>query len=484
LLLALLVPALHDFGYRLLDAEMLVILPATALCGAMLALPGAWMPRVGRLMFVLLAVCVLDFFFLGAWYSVLAVMVLLAALAFTRFHPTVLNVATLGAAVFAVLGALAPRHQLLAPDLAASRPTVAGDAQPLLLHIVLDEQASPLTAPQAISAGGRLDRLLAAYVQRGFAARTSVRSENGATEKSLARVFGPATLSADQSNLLGEDQGFTNRLHHNELLQELIDHHYGVSVIQSSFLQLCTLPAANCHTYSRDNYGHAMRRFERPLGRRLALVATLMHTEMIQHDVRGVFLYRPLGEIVIRNKWINTDPDRNYWTRPAAMLELFDALGSRAQTMRAGEAWMVHVLLPHFPYMLDASCGLRAYSDWSLPTWITREVPLRPRLARLELDYWQQVECVHARVLGLIDQLDRRLGPGNVRVLVHGDHAARLGAKGSRPVAAQLQALEPDKSLDTLVLLRAPGVEPGVDSRREMLTEAIRRSYSVMLRAD
>jgi hypothetical protein len=47
-----------------------------------------------------------------------------------------------------------------------------------------------------------------------------------------------------------------------------------------------------------------------------------------------------------------------------------------------------------------------------------------------------------------------------------------------------LQALEPDKSLDTLVLLRAPGVEPGVDSRREMLTEAIRRSYSVMLRAD
>jgi hypothetical protein len=483
LLLALVVPALLDFGYRLHDAEVLVIMAGAVVCGGLLSLLTFRVPLLLRLTFALLAICVLDFYFLTAWYAVLLVAAVVVALVVTRHHATVMQVGALGAAIFAVLGALSPRHSLLAPGLSDPRQSeIAQAGRPLLLHIVLDEQASPLAASAAARAGGRLDRLLASYVQRGFVAQTGVRSDSGATEISLARVFGPADLPPGQLNLLGEGGGFTHRVQRNTLLQELVDRQYRVSVIQNSFLQLCTVPGAHCQTYSRDNFGHAMRRFEAALGRRLRLVATLMHVEMLQADVRGMFLYRPLGEMAIRRGLVHSDPDRNYWTRPAAMLEILDGLDRQAQVMRPGEAWIAHVLLPHFPYMLDARCGLRTYADWSLPTWVTKELALAPLLNRLEADYWQQVECVHTRVLSLVDQLDRRLGPANVRILIHGDHGARLAKRHIRPKAERLLAAMPDASLDTLVLMRAPGLAAGVNADRISLVESVRSSYDALLR--
>ncbi|MCC6630996.1 MAG: hypothetical protein IT482_02885 [Gammaproteobacteria bacterium] len=483
LLLALVVPALLDFGYRLFDSEVLFIMGGAVACGGLLSLLTFRVPLLLRLLFALLVICVLDFYFLASWYAVLLVAVVVVVLVVTRHHATVMQVGALGAALFAVLGVLSPRHSLLAPGLSAPRQAeIAHGGRPLLLHIVLDEQASPLAASAAARAGGRLDRLLASYVRRGFAVQTGVRSDSGATEISLALAFGPPGLPSGELNLLGEGDGFTHRVQRNALLQELVDRQYQVSVIQNSFLQICTVPAAQCQTYSRDNYGHAMRRFEGALGRRLRLVATLMHVEMLQDDARGIFLYRPLGEWAIRRGLVHSDPDRNYWTRPAAMLEIFDGLDTQARVMRPGEAWVAHVLLPHFPYMLDEKCGLRSYAGWSLPTWVTKELALAPLLNRLEADYWQQVECVHARVLSLVDRLDQRLGPTNVRVLIHGDHGARLAKRRIRPKAERLQAATPDASLDTLVLVRAPGMTAGVNADRIRLADSIRSSYDALLR--
>lgn len=134
-----------------------------------------------------------------------------------------------------------------------------------------------------------------------------------------------------------------------------------------------------------------------------------------------------------------------------------------------------------FPDMLDEKCGLRSYAGWSLPTWVTKELALAPLLNRLEAD-WQQVECVHARVLSLVDRLDQRLGPTNVRVLIHGDHGARLAKRRIRPKAERLQAATPDASLDTLVLVRAPGMTAGVNADRIRLADSIRSSYDALLR--
>jgi len=163
------------------------------------------------------------------------------------------------------------------------------------------------------------------------------------------------------------------------------------------------------------------------------------------------------------------------------VLEVLDNLEHQVPDMQPGEAWMIHLLLPHFPYVLDSQCGLRSHKDWSVPAWVSETTAEEALMARLEQDYWQQAECVHARLLGIIDQLDQKLGREHVRILIHGDHGARLAQKEPEPEATVLAAGDHNGSLDTLMLLRAPAAAPGVTEDRISLVESVRRSYGLLL---
>lgn len=485
LLLAATLPALFDHGYRLRDFEPLVIGAGAVVCGFLLSACLLKLPRVERVLFAVLAVFVLDVYFLGAWPWVLLTAAAIIGIHFTRFEADWRNVASVFALIFVALAAQTSSRPLLEPALSDSPQRTVGTAaqdKPLILHIVLDEQGSPQTASAPMRSSGRLDRLLASYVERGFLAHESVRAMSGATQVSLSRVFGPQNIAPKQSNVSSLASPFSNRLRKNDLLNELAQRGYAVSVIQNTFLQLCADNAASCHTYQRANSGHAMGRFRNMPASRLWLAGALLHLDFLdmQGD-RGALLYGFLARWAMKIGLGYVVHDRHYWARPAAVLEVLDNLEHRAETMRKGEAWVVHLLLPHFPYVLDGKCGLRNHQDWSVPAWVSESEPEQALLTRVESDYWQQVECVHARVLAVVDQLDNTLGRENVRVLIHGDHGARLATKQAEPDAGQLAMSEPNGSLDTLLLVRAPTLVPGVSPDRVPLVETVRQSYGLLM---
>jgi len=485
LLLAAMLPALFDHGYRLLDAEVLVIGAGAAGVGLLLSLATRKAQWLGRLLFAALVVLVLDVYFLSGWLLVLAVAAVAIGVQFTRFESECSNIAAVFALIFIALAAQSSYRSVLKPMLpAAPRPMASGavSGKPLVLHIVLDEQGSPLAASAAMQSSGRLDRLLESYVQRGFHIQTSVRAISGATQISLGRVFGPQDLKPHQKNVSSVSEPFTNRLRENDLLQQLDRQGFDVTVIQNMFLQLCPSKIGRCHTYQRANHGHAMRRFNDRLGTRLWLAGALLHTDFLdtQGD-RGAYLYRFPARLAMRHGIGYSVEKSHFWTRPATVLEVLDNLEHQVPDMQPGEAWMIHLLLPHFPYVLDSQCGLRSHKDWSVPAWVSETTAEEALMARLEQDYWQQAECVHARLLGIIDQLDQKLGREHVRILIHGDHGARLAQKEPEPEATVLAAGDHNGSLDTLMLLRAPAAAPGVTEDRISLVESVRRSYGLLL---
>ncbi len=473
LAIAIVVPFLLDSGYRFYDAEVLVLAAAALFA----ALPVAWAAArsriIGRLAFAVLAYWVVDLYFIESDFAAYATLAGFTVAVCTRFEQDIRNICALFAALFTIICVFSPAGAALVPPLPIETAAAPSDSSelPLVVHFILDEQGSPLTASAELRASGRLDRLLAAYTERGFATHTWVRASAGATQRSLGLEFG--LDDAPVPNWAKGENGFTYRLSRNRYVDALLEHGFEVTVVQNSFLQLCVAAQAHCHTYPRAIHGHSMTRFADQLPERLRLALMLLHAEQYSTDsVRHVALYKPIGiALVEQGGWPRK---RQFWTRPATVLEVLDNLERRVDTMRPGEIYLIHLLAPHFPYVLDSMCELKQAQRWAAPIWADAGGWTDLTLADIERAYWDQAECLHSRLLRIVDAIDHAIGRDRTVIILHGDHGARLRRKSARPTDAQLSAAQPDGSLDTVFLHRVPGAAPGVDGRRVMLGDLLR----------
>jgi hypothetical protein len=156
------------------------------------------------------------------------------------------------------------------------------------------------------------------------------------------------------------------------------------------------------------------------------------------------------------------------------VLPVFDRLAQDLRASADGDAYFAHLMIPHYPYALDAACRVRPQiEDWlyALPVfpeegknWKHERLlhHLESSRALRYRSYFEQIRCQQTlldRLLAALTQADLEAQP---IVIVHGDHGSRIVR---RPILnwddAKLPAEDFGDAYSTLFAVRCAGYEPG-----------------------
>jgi hypothetical protein len=139
---------------------------------------------------------------------------------------------------------------------------------------------------------------------------------------------------------------------------------------------------------------------------------------------------------------------------------------------RRGQAVFAHLLLPHFPYVYDRNCGLRAPSEWldrvdrgDLPAGLVNSAGGRKLRYGL---YQDQVECLDQQLDRVIQAIPPALQRDAI-VIMQGDHGSRIVrrklTRGTRPSPADYS-----DGFSTLFAVKSPWLRAGYDRRTVSIT--------------
>jgi hypothetical protein len=127
--------------------------------------------------------------------------------------------------------------------------------------------------------------------------------------------------------------------------------------------------------------------------------------------------------------------------------------------------FFAHLLLPHFPYVFDATCHVRKPAEWQAAF---DEEPLSPNTMesreRRYLMYLEQMQCLYRKLAAIFEEWKRAGIFDRLKIIMHGDHGSRIYLH--EPTAANRSKLLVSDYADafsTLLAVKAPGVDPGYD---------------------
>jgi hypothetical protein len=135
--------------------------------------------------------------------------------------------------------------------------------------------------------------------------------------------------------------------------------------------------------------------------------------------------------------------------------------------------------MPHYPYAFRADCSIEPDVGLWLEAQDRDLLPLRntpeSRALRYPL-YLDQVACVQAKVMAMLDILDAKGLLAEAVILIHGDHGSRINLH--EPIPEYEDRFTPEDFSDvfsTFFAVKAPVVAPGVDRRPLPLDHLFRR---------
>ena len=112
---------------------------------------------------------------------------------------------------------------------------------------------------------------------------------------------------------------------------------------------------------------------------------------------------------------------------PAGSMVVLDRLiDQEIPRLQRGQYLLVHLLLPHYPYIFDQTCALRPVAEWR-----NRAVPLgevdttATRTERYRL-YADQIACTRRKLDLLLASVAQNPALADATILIHGDHGSRI----------------------------------------------------------
>ena len=454
ILLAILLPHLLDVGYSLTSFETLVVGAIAIALSLLFAAITVRSRELGFFSLAFLGYWLVDSYFISIDVIAIVVLPILYFSLRSAWGEGVRRGMGAFAVVFLMASIVSYKGTILDTPLLTT-PT-GSNLTPLFLHVIIDENASH-AAMAEIHPALAANRLLEDYTDRGFTVFESTRATSGSTVRSLTAAF-----EGEVDRNRGQFSYSILNASYPRVLGEL---GYEVAVIQSNFLELCDPKTASCHTYNRNTNGRQMARFGSLDGGRLRIAADVLRAGYLSaKSVRGIALFRALG--------FGTMDGRIVFPRPATMLGLLDELESHFSTSRDGEAYLIHLMLPHFPYVLDSECGLTERDRWVVLDLLSGEIPPHLSADLIEQAYAEQVLCTHARIIQLIDVINAS-NPDAI-ILIQGDHGLRLDSMHHVPEPEEMSSPDAQRHLDLLFTLRAPWIEQGIVSRIDTLPDRLR----------
>jgi hypothetical protein len=342
------------------------------------------------------------------------------------------------AVIASVVGALGIGGSGRASDSEARPLPSAPSNAPVLLHLIMDEHIGIAGLPADNPASPAMARYLRGfYVDRGF------------------RVYGRA-----YSNYFNTPNAIPDMLAapgRNSYFAALRQGGYRLKIYQSSFLDLCSDARADaCSEYPESGVRnvataplHTAEKAQIILSQFVSLSEGAMRTEK-NYDR----LSKPLRASGVPLPQVELEAIRRTSTLNA--MAAMDRLIGDLRHAQPGEAYVGHILLPHYPYVMTADCRLKPVSEWQVRDAGTR----REREAR----YFEQLRCATSKIDAALRALAASPGGKRSIVVVHGDHGSRI--TDVDPTIARLGQVS-DRDLiagySTLLAVRTPGVAPGYD---------------------
>lgn len=465
---------LNYHGYPLFRPEVgIVIAGLIVIAWLMSAIRKAAGPRLAFLFSALFIAIVIDLsasIDLGWFYALWAG--LAAATWFAETATLKLTLAAFGSVLLFQLAALTTG--LGAPQRPANyaktlqKPDRALADRPAIVHLVLDsylglggmalgpEHYTRLRAQQS-----------AFFTGRGFQVYPQAYSRHVKTVNSLPQLFsyGEAPLATTNRNL---QYAIADELPYFTDLDRI---GYRTSAVLPTYLDLCVnQPLTHC------------RKFER------SALTSMLDTELSVADratVIGFTLLQLAGlpsraaeAVQLRsNEWFGTAGRRPYNRAkllPLASVAELDRFASDLKTLQRGEARVIHLLLPHDPYMLDAQCRVRPEADW-----LDEHGP-GTATAR-EQAYAAQVQCLQARLGAMLDRLDQTAAGREAIVLLHGDHGSRISPIAPFKGGPELTERELLMSHSAFFAIRVPGAGgaevPGTYALEQLMADFRARDF-------
>jgi len=480
-LLAIVVPMLLDFGYSALDVEVWSL---GGLAGC-LALVFGWIDRhsyrTGAVLLAVLFYTVVDLYFMHSDLLSLIVLAGFVAAALSPAHATlrivsvVFSIMFMTTAFFSSEGSLFRAIESAKPTAARLSQAKVGGAPPPIVHIVLDEFASLSRAPEASSLRALNEEIEADYLKRGFAVFRATRATSGSSAISLSELVAPRGQAyANENALQSKAKRAIFEVPRNKYFEDLKRLGYRISVLQSSHLDFCGRETDACLTYKRAEFIDAALRYEKPPLERLRAAAAVMHARASSMSgERRVTLYgfaiQGLDQAGIDGLTRRSGRDEKIWSPSGVSLRAFDYLDTNFATPQSGEAYFIHLLLPHFPYVLNRDCETNPPNQWRWPLWAPESAMAGTALDTIYAAYGEQVRCTHLRTMRLVDAITKSQGGSQTIFIIHGDHGARIHSKiGHLDETKADEAILVD-GLDTFFVIKAPGVTAEVDETEALL---------------
>ncbi len=322
--------------------------------------------------------------------------------------------------------------------------SVARAENPVLVHIILDAQ----WGIGGLMAGGDTATavfLREFYAERGFQLYEGAYSRFHETVESLPSFFS-----------MGKAVQVSNAPARSKYLPDLRDlpyfallreRGYNLHVFQSTYLDFC-------------QSGHVTSCISEPYN-------SLRNTSALDGPwtMRAQWVLRYFGQNesrVLRRLIGSSD----LWRRSVAgegirsLRELGRTLEETGeQHIEGGQALLAHVLLPHGPIDVDASCQILDMEERIHP----REEASGNRRREIMDGWGDQSRCAH-RILGeTLDIIDRTIGRDRSIVVIHGDHGWRVNRRQDpNELLRDYSLAKLNNSFSTLFAIRRPGVTPSV----------------------
>jgi hypothetical protein len=249
----------------------------------------------------------------------------------------------------------------------------------------------------------------------------------------------------------GTPQARTGR--ENALFAELAERGYDISVLQTTFLDLCHSASSShrisqCRTYPFSPHLDSLRDSSLPISRKAMVIVNNVFIRMGVTDLVDRVAMSTPGVRLGLPRW-PVGTCLNCIASKTALEEFERGIDGTAR----GRAFFVHLMWPHEPYQVyDQNC----------------EPEMTPSLRRGSFDdryaeYLEQVKCSQTALIGLLERLLRKDGFQDATIVVHGDHGGRLFE--SPAVGSRSMTRESVQAYSTFFAVRSPESEPGYDGR-------------------
>lgn len=484
--------------YPILSTEVAILVAACLAAGALLGLTvGVGARSVGVIVLGMAIAFAVDMMYnLGASRPRLALLAAVCVALAWILRRHVALVTLVASTVLVASALLIPAKPAASPALPVRGDNggtpIATGKLPVVLHLILDEHIGIDGLPQELEESADLARSLTEfYVSRGFRVYTRAYSEYFDTHNSIPNLLNFTSSTVDRHHLVAKkSRPFV--LESSAYFQNLSNLGYRLHVYQSDYMDFCSVRLvsySSCVTYSVHNIGAVAKTSLAPVERAEFVFGAFITGSNYLNQVRRA--YGRVREWGLSHHYALPEWKRsNKRVGPLPVLPIVEQLTRDLRAATPGNAYFAHLLVPHYPYVLDESCHVRGETD----DWLHNTVDgalddNEQNTAASRMDryrrYFAQIRCQQTLLDGVFDAMKQAGVWQDATVVIHGDHGSRIVRH--LPLARNKARLVPHDFRDafsTLFAVRIAGGEgvarPELRSLQQLLSESFNVPYQAL----